>query len=104
MTPFQTAIRTARESAGMSRYALAKAVNERTETIVASGHAGQWEDGKRDPSPETICAIADVLDLNPAELCRLAGKIHPAIRAALNNPIYVQDAYEMALSVPHDAT
>jgi transcriptional regulator with XRE-family HTH domain len=69
---FRRALRRAREEAGLSQRALARAVGR------THGAAWQWEEGRGAPDPATVARLEELLGLQPNSLAQLVGYVpHP---------------------------
>jgi transcriptional regulator with XRE-family HTH domain len=64
---FRRALRRAREEAGLSQRALARAVGR------THGAAWQWEEGRGAPDPATVARLEQLLGLQPDSLAQLVG-------------------------------
>jgi transcriptional regulator with XRE-family HTH domain len=66
---FRRALRRAREEAGLSQRALARAVGR------THGAAWQWEEGRGAPDPATVARLEELLRLQPNALAQLLGYV-----------------------------
>jgi transcriptional regulator with XRE-family HTH domain len=66
---FRRALRRAREEAGLSQRALARAVGR------THGAAWQWEEGRGAPDPATVARLEELLGLQPNSLAQLLGYV-----------------------------
>ena len=73
---FRRALRRAREEAGLSQRALARAVGR------THGAAWQWEEGRGAPDPATVARLEELLGLQPNALAQLVGYVPPSPEAS----------------------
>ncbi len=76
--PLHVLLRRRREELGLFQSEVAEAVHVSPEAVTL------WEAGRRRPELSKIPRVAEVLELNPKELCaRALAEYHPAFYAAL---------------------
>jgi transcriptional regulator with XRE-family HTH domain len=82
-----TALRTARESQGLSYGQLGALVGVNKSQVM------RWETGERPPSPQNLVDLAEQLELRAAQLFEIAGIPIPADLASL--PAMLRAEYEL---------
>jgi transcriptional regulator with XRE-family HTH domain len=84
---FRRALRRAREEAGLSQRALARAVGR------THGAAWQWEEGRGAPDPATVAKLEELLGLQPNTLAQLLGYApYPAEASTIASVVEAVDA------------
>jgi transcriptional regulator with XRE-family HTH domain len=84
---FRRALRRAREEAGLSQRALARAVGR------THGAAWQWEEGRGAPDPATVARLEKLLRLQPNSLAQLLGYVpYPPEASTIASVVEAVDA------------